>query len=82
MPVNLEMISKAEGTPQSYLSRIFQKLVKAEIVKLSKQKGKGYNFVNPPSQTNLLEFFEVMEGRSLFKDCFMKHCQCGGTPED
>jgi Rrf2 family protein len=82
LPVNLETISKAEGIPQSYLSRIFQKLVKAGIVELATPRGKGYDFVNPPAQTNLLELFEVMEGSSLFKDCFMKHCKCGGTPDN
>lgn len=82
LPVNLETISKAEGIPQSYLSRIFKKLITAGIVELSKQKGKGYNFVNPPGSTNLLELFEMMEGGGMFEDCFMKHCKCGGTPEN
>ncbi|MCF7955793.1 MAG: Rrf2 family transcriptional regulator [Phycisphaerae bacterium] len=82
LPVNLEMISKAEGIPQSYLSRIFKKLTSAGIVELSNQKGKGYNFVNPPGSIKLLELFEVMEGEAIFNDCFMKHCKCGGTPEN
>ena len=82
LPVDLEAISKAEGIPKSYLARIFQKLAKAGIVELATPRGKGYKFVNPPSHTNLLELFEVMEGNALFKDCFMKHCECGGTPEN
>ena len=82
LPVNLETISKAEGIPLSYLSRIFQKLSSAGIVQLSKEKGKGYTFVNPPAQTNLLRLFEVMEGDSLFGNCFMNHCNCGGTTEN
>ncbi len=82
LPVNLETISKTEGIPQSYLSRIFKKLVKAGIVELAEGRGKGYKFVKHPGQTNLMELFEVMEGKGIFTDCFMKHCQCGGTPEN
>ncbi|MCD6393818.1 MAG: hypothetical protein J7M40_09950 [Planctomycetes bacterium] len=26
------------------------------------------------------QVFEVIEGGPLFDDCFMRHCQCGGTP--
>ncbi|MHC4705420.1 MAG: hypothetical protein ACYTFQ_33165 [Planctomycetota bacterium] len=26
--------------------------------------------------------FEAIEGGPLFDDCFLRHCQCGGTPEN
>lgn len=82
LPVTLEVISKAEGISQSYLSGIFKKLTKAGIVKPAPARGKGYLFADTPSRTSLLELFELMEGGPLFKECFMKNCQCGGTPEN
>jgi DNA-binding IscR family transcriptional regulator len=30
----------------------------------------------------LLELFEAVEGSPLFDDCFLKHCECGGTKEN
>ncbi|MBW8036180.1 MAG: Rrf2 family transcriptional regulator [Planctomycetes bacterium] len=82
LPVSIEAISKAEGVPKSNLTKIFKKLVDAGIVELATPRSKGYKFVNPPSHTSLMDLFEVMEGSGLFKDCFMKHCECGGTPEN
>jgi Rrf2 family protein len=82
LPVTVDTISKAEGISPNYLARIFQKLVKAEFVKLAGPPGKGYTFVKPPNNTNLLDLFEAMEDGDLFDDCFMRHCQCSGTPEN
>lgn len=82
MPVTAGSIAKAEGIPAGYLAKIFQRLVKANIVKASKGPRKGYVFARPPEEINLLELFEVIEDGSLFDECFMKHCECGGTPEN
>jgi len=82
LPVTAGSIAKAEGIPAGYLAKLFQPLVKANIVKASKGRRKGYVFARPPEEINLLELFEAIEGGPLFDDCFMKHCECGGTPEN
>ena len=82
LPATTNTIGKAEGIPPEYLAKIFQQLVKAGLVKVVRSRGRGYVFGKPPEEINLLELFELIEGESLFDDCLLKHCECGGTPEN
>jgi len=82
LPATTAMIAKAEGIPSNYLAKIFQQLVKARFVKAVKNKNRGYVFARPPEEISLLELFEAVEGSPLFDDCFLRHCECGGTKEN
>ena len=81
LPVTAVTVAKAEGIPPDYLAKIFQQLAKARFVKAIRGRKRGYIFARPPEQISLLELFEAVEGGPLFDDCFLKHCECGGTPE-
>ncbi len=82
LPATTNTIAKAEGIPSGYLAKILQKLVKAGLIKAVRSQRRGYVFVKPPEEISLLELFELIEGESLFDDCLLKHCKCGGTPEN
>jgi Rrf2 family protein len=82
LPMTVSMIAKAEGIPESYLAKIFNKLTKAGFIKVTDVKQRGYIFARDPKEINLLELFEVVEGKALFTECFMDHCECGSTPEN
>ena len=82
LPVTSGTIAKAEGIPAGYLAKILQRLVKYRFVKVAKNKNRGYVFAREPEEISLLELLEVIEGKSLFVDCLLKHCNCGGTPEN
>jgi Rrf2 family protein len=82
LPATTDSIAKAEGIPSDYLAKIFQKLVRARFIKSVKGKHKGYVFNKPPEEISLLELLETVEDDSLFNDCFLRHCECGGTPEN
>lgn len=82
LPATTAMIAKAEGIPSNYLAKIFQQLVKARFVKAVKTKNRGYVFARAPEEISLLELFETIEDSPLFDDCFMRHCECGGTKEN
>lgn len=82
LPATTSTIAKAEGIPPGYLAKIFQRLVKARLVRSVRGRKRGYVFARPPEEISLLELFEVIEGGPLFEDCFMRHCECGGTPEN
>ncbi len=82
LPVTAVTVAKAEGIPSDYLAKIFQQLAKARFVKAIRGRKRGYVFARPPEQISLLELFEAVEGGPLFDDCFLRHCECGGTPED
>ena len=82
LPVTTNTIAKAEGVPPESLLKIFQQLAEAGLVKTAKDKKKGYVFAKSPEDISLLELFELIEGHSLFTDCLLRHCECGGTPEN
>jgi len=82
LPVTTATIAKAEGVPAGYLAKIFQRLVKAGIVRSVRGHKRGYVFAKSPGEISLLELFEVIEGGPLFAECLLKHCECGGTPEN
>ncbi len=82
LPVTVDTIAKAEGIPPGYLAKVFQRLVKARFVRAVRGRKRGYVFARQPEEISLLELFEVIEGGPLFDDCFLKHCECGGTPEN
>jgi Rrf2 family protein len=82
LPITTETIAKGEGIPTEYLAKIFQKLTKAQIVKGVKGRNKGHVFARPPEDISLLEIINIIEGESVFDDCPIKHCQCGGTMEN
>ncbi|MHC4335521.1 MAG: RrF2 family transcriptional regulator [Planctomycetota bacterium] len=62
LPVTTGTIAKAEGIPPGYLAKIFQRLVKAGIVRSVRGRKRGYVFARPPEEIGLLELFEVIEG--------------------
>jgi Rrf2 family protein len=82
LPATVATIAKAEGVPSDYLAKIFQQLVKAGFVRSVRGRKRGYVFARPPERISLLELFETIEGGPLFDDCFLRHCECGGTPEN
>ena len=82
LPATTTTIAKAEGIPPGYLAKIFQRLVKARFVRTVRGRKRGYVFARPPEEISLLELFEVIEGEPLFDDCLLRHCECGGTPEN
>ncbi len=82
LPVTTNTIAKGEGIPPEYLAKIFQRLAKARIVKGVKGRKKGHVFIRPPEEISLLEVINSIEGESVFDDCPLKHCDCGGSPEN
>jgi Rrf2 family protein len=82
LPATTSTIAKAEGIPPGYLAKVFQRLVKARLVRSVRGQKRGYVFVRPPEEISLLELFEVVEGGPLFEDCLLRHCECSGTPEN
>ena len=82
LPATVETIARAEGIPSKYLAKIFRQLAGAGLIRAASPRRKGYIFAKDPEDISVLEVFEVVEGGPLFNDCFMRHCQCGGTPEN
>jgi len=82
LPATAETVAKAEGIPAQYLAKILQGLTRAGFIKLGQGRKNGYVFARPPEEVTLLQVLETLEGQSLFGDCPLRHCECGGTPEN
>ncbi len=82
LPATVETIARAEDIPSKYLAKIFRQLAMAGLVTAASPRRKGYIFAKDPEDISILEVFEVIEGGPLFDECFMRHCQCGGTSEN
>ncbi len=82
LPATAGTIARAEGIPSEYLVKIFRQLVKARFITAVRGGKRGYVFARAPEQISLLDLFEAVEGHPLFDDCFLRHCDCGGTVEN
>jgi len=82
LPVASETIAKAEGIPAGYLSKILQKLTRAGLIKAVRGKKRGYIFARQPGEISMSELLETIEDGPLFNDCLLRHCECGGTPQN
>lgn len=82
LPVTTKTMAKAEGIPSGSLHKILQQLSKARLVKTARGNKGGHAFAKLPEDITLLELFESIEGSPLFNDCPLRHCKCGGTPEN
>jgi Rrf2 family protein len=80
LPVTTETIARSEGIPASYLAKLCRSLVEAGFIRSVTGSQKGYEFARPPEEISLLDLFEAVEGHSLFDDCLLRNCECGGTP--
>jgi Rrf2 family protein len=82
LPVTTRAIAKSEGIPSDYLAKVFQTLTKSGFVESVRGKKKGYIFKRQPEEISLLMLIEAVEGGPIFNDCFLRHCECGGTREN
>ena len=82
LPVAAAVVAKAEGVPSGYLAKIFRQLVNAGFVAAVSGKKRGYVFARSPEEITVLELLEAIEGRPLFDECLLRHCECGGTLEN
>ncbi len=60
--LQIREISRRNNIPLQYLGQIFNRLVKADIIRSVRGKSGGYSLSRPPSEISVLEILEVLEG--------------------
>lgn len=70
-PVLLADIAAGIDAPANYLSNIFQSLVRLGLVTSHFGSRRGYTLTRPPSQINLREIVEGLEGPITIASCTM-----------
>jgi Rrf2 family protein len=76
-PLMLSEIASREDLPQSFLSKIFQKLLRHGLVVSSRGIQRGYTLARDPQAIPLRSIIEAIEGPDLFDRCVFAHANCG-----
>lgn len=70
-------IAGAQGLPQSFLAKIFQKFVRHGLVRSFRGRQRGYALAKSPGEILLREILEATEGPDMFDQCIFWNDRCG-----
>ncbi len=83
MPAGTQMllsdIAVSRGLPQSFLAKIFQKLVHQEVVRSFRGATRGYALARPAGEIKLGEILLATEGPDFLKKCVFWNQYCADT---
>lgn len=69
-------ISREQGIPKSYLSKILQRLTKAGLVRSRRGAKGGFALARPANQVTLRETIEAIVGPICLNICLIKKGEC------
>ena len=72
----LRDIAALRGVPQTFLAKIFQKLVRAGIVSSSRGTVRGYALARRPREITVKDILLAIEGPDLFERCIFWGNRC------
>lgn len=78
-PIRIADICRERSLRKEYLSKIFGSLARADIITPVRGKGGGYMLSRDPSQINVLEVVEAVEGPIVLNYCQHEPPQCDNT---
>lgn len=78
---NVKEIAGPMEIPQSFLAKILQKLLKADIVESIRGAGGGFRLKRPPSEINLHEVVVAIDGTMALNRCVDDPSSCELNPE-
>ncbi len=69
-------ISEKQSIPLKFLAHIFLDLSRGGLIQTNRGIGGGIKITKPPSQINLKEIIELIEGPIALNDCLTTPSQC------
>ena len=78
-PFEVRTVGETAGPqeiPPSFLAKILQKLVRAEILSSARGQRGGYRFRKSPCDVTILSVIEAIEGPVAFNDCLVDGITC------
>ena len=75
-PVMLDDLVVGTDLPRDFLAKIFQKLVRAGILKSAKGRGGGFTLAKPQHDVTLIDIVESIEGPQLLDACVVGLDKC------
>jgi Rrf2 family protein len=76
VPTQLRDIAEAAEVPASFLSKIFQKLKRANILSSSRGGVRGYALAHHPKSISMADVFRAIEGSDVFDRCVFWSDRC------
>jgi Rrf2 family transcriptional regulator, iron-sulfur cluster assembly transcription factor len=77
--IMLDDLVAGTGLPRDFLAKIFQKLVRAGILRSAKGRGGGFALAKPQHQICLLDIVQAVEGPQLLDACVVGLEKCNDT---
>lgn len=74
--VMIDEISDSEKIPKSFIAKIFQSLARAGLVISHRGAGGGFSLARSPSEINLLQIFQSVEGDFALQKCVAAEPEC------
>ena len=75
----LRDIADSREAPQSFLAKIFHKLVRGGIVVSSRGAVRGYSLARPANEIRVKDILLATEGQDLFERCVLWSDRCADT---
>jgi Rrf2 family transcriptional regulator, iron-sulfur cluster assembly transcription factor len=75
--ISVAEAAEARGIPAQFLSKIFQKLARAEILVGGRGRGRGYVLARPPAEITMGEILAAVEGPESLQGCLLWQGYCG-----
>lgn len=75
--IMVDEIAREMATPKSFLSKILQKLVRADIARSFRGVKGGFQLNREPRNITLLDVIEAVEGSIAMNKCVLDTSSCG-----
>ena len=76
-PVTTASIAASYGVSEAHLSKVFQRLSKAGLVKSVRGPHGGFKLSRAPGKITLREIYEALDGPLGKKNCLLNKPRCG-----
>ncbi len=74
--LSVKKISKRLNASPAHLSKVFQKLSKAGLVKSVRGPAGGFKLQKSPSEISFLDIYEIIEGKVTLSNCVFGKNDC------
>lgn len=78
-PVMLDDLVAGTGLPRDFVAKIFQKLVRAGILRSAKGRGGGFALAKEQHEITLLDIVQAVEGPQLLDACVVGLEKCNDS---
>jgi Rrf2 family protein len=78
-PIMLDDLVAGTGLPRDFVAKIFQKLVRAGILRSAKGRGGGFALARPQHEITVMDIVEAVEGPQTLDRCVVGLERCNDS---